>query len=170
MSLLLGQVVKLCHTLTLKKIMSNNSNELSNSLYNQSPDQHDILRQQISESLKKAEAQKNKLKTTERRYSIMSICLGALATFITGQSAVSNDPLIGNWRLNTTVASVLTLGVTIAGGMQKQLAAPDLLSEACECVAKLKALKVETIVSTYDAEQVSEEYQKILSDFSHIDC
>ncbi|MBD2527154.1 hypothetical protein [Nostoc sp. FACHB-133] len=150
--------------------MSNNSNTVSTSLDNQSHHHYDVLRQQIDDSLKKAETQKNKLKTIERRYSIINICLGALATFITGQSAVSNDPLIGNWRINTTVASVLTLGVTIVGSMQKQLAAPDLLSEASECVAKLKALKVETIVSTYDTEQVSEEYQQILSDFSKIDC
>ncbi|MBE9002088.1 hypothetical protein IQ274_28770 [Nostoc sp. LEGE 12447] len=150
--------------------MSDNSNTVSTSLDNQSHHYYDVLRQQINDSLKKAETQKNKLKTIERRYSLINICLGALATFITGQSAVSNYPLIGNWRINTTVASVLTLGVTIVGSMQKQLAAPDLLSEASECVAKLKALKVETIISTYDTEQVSEEYQQILSDFSKIDC
>jgi hypothetical protein len=142
----------------------------SNTLLPNSNDQYAVLRNQIQHSLQKAEAQKNKLKTIDRRYSIINLCLGAVATFIAGQSAVSNDPMIGNWRATTTVASMLTLGATIAGGLQKQLAAPDLLNEVSECVAKLKALKVETVTSTFEVEEVSEEYQQILSDFSKVDC
>lgn len=65
---------------------------------------------------------------------------------------------------------MLTLGATLAAGIQKQIAAPDLLNEASECVAKLKALKVETVTNTYEIEQVSDEYQQILADFSKIDC
>jgi hypothetical protein len=146
--------------------MSNNSNALSND----SDNQFDVLGQQIQDSLKKAEANKNKLKTIEKRYSIINILLSASATFIAGLSAVSNEPLMGNWRTTATVASVLTLGATVVGGIQKQLAAPDLLAETSECVAKLKALKVEIVVGNYDLKQVSEEYQQILSDFSKVDC
>lgn len=58
----------------------------------------------------------------------------------------------------------------IQSSLHKQLAAPDLLAEASECVAKLKALKVETVDSDYDVEQISETYQQILTDFSKVDC
>jgi hypothetical protein len=135
-----------------------------------SDDQCNVLRQQIQDSLQKAEVHKNKLKTIERHYGTINILLGAIATFIAGQAAISNDPLIVNWRTTTAIASVVTLGATVVGGIQKQLADPDVLAEASECVAKLKALKVETIAPTYEIEPVSEEYQQILSDFSKVDC
>lgn len=150
--------------------MSNPSNALPSNSNNPLDDQHDILRQHIQDSLRRAEAQRNRLKTIDRRYSIVTLCLSAVATFIAGQSAVSNDPLVGNWRATTTVASILTLGATISGGIQRQLATPDLLNETSECVAKLKALNVETVVSGYEIEQVSDEYQQILSTFSNVDC
>ncbi|HEY9664576.1 MAG TPA: hypothetical protein V6C65_39550 [Allocoleopsis sp.] len=142
----------------------------ANALLTHTDDECNILRQQIQSSLQRAETHKNKLKTIERRFSIINICLGATATLIAGQSAIADNPLIGNWRTTTTIASVITLSATIVGGIQKQLAAPDFLVEASECVAKLKALKVETISPTYEVEPVSEEYQQILSDFSKVDC
>ncbi|MBD2054485.1 hypothetical protein H6F88_00275 [Oculatella sp. FACHB-28] len=145
------------------------SNQAS-ALLTHSSDDCNILRQQIQTSLQRAETQRNRLKNVERRFGIVNICFGAAATFIAGQSAISDNPLIGNWRATTTVASVITLSSTIIGGVQKQLAAPDLLTEASECVAKLKALKVETISPAYEVEPVSEEYQQILSDFSKVDC
>lgn len=132
--------------------------------------QCEILRQHIQSSLQKAEAQRLKLKAIDRRYSIINLCLGTLATFIAGQSGASNEPLIVDWRTTATVASVLTLSVTIVGGIQKQLAAPDMITEVNECVAKLKALKIETVVPTFEVDQVSEEYQQILSDFTKVDC
>lgn len=132
--------------------------------------QHETLRQQIYASLQKAETQKNKLKTIDRRYSILNICLGALATFIAGQSAVSKDPLIGTWKSTTTVASLLALSATVATGIHKQVASPDVLAETSECVAKLKALKVEIVTPTYSLEAVSAEYRQILANFSQVDC
>ncbi len=135
-----------------------------------STNDYDILQQQIQSSLDKAQAQRNKLRTIDRRYSILGLILGATATFIAGQSAVANDPLIGNWRATATVASVITLGATITSGLQKQLADPDLLVETSECTAKLKALRIEMIAGTFDLEQVSEQYQQVLSEFSNVDC
>jgi hypothetical protein len=142
----------------------------SSELLETNDQQCEILRQHIQASLQKAEAQRVKLKTIDRRYSIINLCLGTLATFIAGQSGVSNEPLIVNWRTTATVASVLSLSVTIVGGIQKQLAAPDMIAEANECVAKLKALKIETVVPNFEVDQVSEEYQQILSNFTKVDC
>lgn len=69
----------------------------------------------------------------------------------------------------TTVASVLTLGATVAAGVQKQIAAPGLIAEVSQCVAQLKALRIETVGSSFELEKVSEEYQKILTEFSQVD-
>ncbi|MDX2241073.1 MAG: hypothetical protein NW224_10355 [Leptolyngbyaceae cyanobacterium bins.302] len=130
---------------------------------------HSDLRQQIDHSLQRASAQKHKLQTIDRKYSIINIVLGAIAAFVAGQSVVADKPLVGNWRVMTTFASVLTLGATVAAGVQKQIASPDLVAEVSQCVAELKALKIETLSPIYELEKVSEEYQKILTEFSKVD-
>ena len=128
------------------------------------------LRQQIQLSLQKSEAQKNRLKSTDRRYTIMNLVLGAIATFIAGESAIAGEPIFGSWRFTATLASVCTLSATIVAGVRKQVASPELLLEASECTAKLKALKIETIPETYELEPVSDAYQHILSEFTRVDC
>ncbi|MEO0758439.1 MAG: hypothetical protein AAFY78_16385 [Cyanobacteria bacterium J06648_16] len=135
----------------------------------QSTDQQDPLRRQIELSLGKAEAHRNRLKSADRRFSITNIVLGAIATFIAGESAIAGEPLMGNWRLTTTVASVCTLGATISASVHKQVVSPDLLIETSECAAKLRALKIETLSSTYPIEAVRDEYQHILSEFSRVE-
>ncbi|MBE9100259.1 hypothetical protein [Vacuolonema iberomarrocanum] len=129
-----------------------------NTLPNASVDEHRLLKQQIHLSLQKAEAQKSRLKSTDRRYTIMNLVLGAIATFIAGESAIAGEPILGSWRFTATLASVCTLSATIVAGVHKQVASPDLLLEASECAAKLKALKIETIPETYELEPVSDAY------------
>lgn len=132
--------------------------------------QHSDLRKQIQTSLHKAETQKNKLKKTDRRYSVTNLILGAVATFIAGESAIANEPLMGNWRFTTTVASLCTLSATVVAGVHKQVAPTDLIIESSECAAKLKALRIETIPAVYELEEVSSAYQDLLSEFSRVDC
>ncbi|MGD1941741.1 MAG: hypothetical protein ACFB0G_10550 [Leptolyngbyaceae cyanobacterium] len=132
--------------------------------------EHTVLRQQIQQSLQKVEAQKQRLKSTDRRYTIINIVLGVVATFIAGESAVTGEPFLGNWRLTTMVASVCTLSATAITGIQKQIASPEQLLETSECAAKLKALKVETISANYELEPVSDIYQGIISEFPGVDC
>ncbi|EKQ71263.1 hypothetical protein OsccyDRAFT_0122 [Leptolyngbyaceae cyanobacterium JSC-12] len=146
--------------------MSTDSSMMPNNSY----DEYSGLRQQIDNSLQRAEAQRNNLKKIDRRYSIFNIILGAIATFIAGQSVVSDQAPMGTWRNMTTISSLFALGATVASGLHKQLASPDLLAEASQCVAKLKALKVETVASTFELEKVCEAYQQILTEFSKIDC
>lgn len=131
--------------------------------------QSEILRQQIYSSLDKAQAHRNNLKRANTRYSIVNILLSAAATFIAGQAAVTGNP-INSWRFTCMIASGYALGATVTAGLQKQLADPDLLTEASECVGKLKSLKIETIAPTYDLQEVSDKYEQILSEFSSIDC
>jgi hypothetical protein len=133
-------------------------------------EQYNVLRQQIDNSLQKANAHKERLKRANSRYSIFNILLSALATFVAGQAAVVGGALAGGWRITCAVASGFALGATIVAGVQKQVADPDLLAEASECVGKLRALKIDTLAPTYDLEGARKKYQQILSDFSKIEC
>lgn len=112
---------------------------------NQPSDQHSRMRAQIKLSLQKVRSQKDKLLRTDRRFSIASLLLGAVATFIAGQSAIADEPMLGNWRFTTTIASLCTLGATISTGVHKQVVPTDLLVETSECTAQLKVLSIETI-------------------------
>ena len=132
-------------------------------------DSHSLLRQQIKLSFQKATAQKNKLIRTDRRFSIANLVLSAVATFIAGESAIAGEPIMGNWRVTTTVASLCTLGATVTAGIHKQVAPTDLLIESSECAAKLKALSIETIPVMYEVADVSEAYRQLLSEFSRVD-
>ena len=128
-----------------------------------------VLRQQIASSLERSRNQRNKLKNTDKRFSIASLVLGAIATFIAGQSAIAGKPITGNWRITTTIASVCTLGATVATGIHKQVVPTDLLVEASECTAQLKVLVIETAADTYDVETARATYQRIIAEFSNLD-
>jgi hypothetical protein len=43
------------------------------------------------------------------------------------------------------------------------------VAEVGQCVAQLKALKIETLSAYYELEAVSDAYQKILTEFSRVD-
>ncbi|MEL6351643.1 MAG: hypothetical protein AAFR58_07755 [Cyanobacteria bacterium J06627_28] len=128
------------------------------------------LRQQINLSLDKAQARKHQLMRADRRFSIASLVLGAAATFIAGESAIAGEPMIGNWRFTTTIASLCTLGATVTTGIHKQIVPTDLIVETSECAAQLRVLKIETIPAVYDVETVTDDYQRLISEFARVDC
>lgn len=126
--------------------------------------QSDLLREQIFSSLEKAQVQKTALKRTNSRYTTANIIFGVLATLLTGTAGTIGNA--ENWKPICLLAAFCSGGAVVTAKMQTT----EQLTEASECVGKLKALKVETIIPTYDFEQVSEQYQQILSEFSTIDC
>jgi hypothetical protein len=128
------------------------------------------LDQQIQASLQKASLHKNRLKAASVRYTVASLVLSALATFFAGLSSLSGNPLIvDDWRITCAVASVFTLAATIVAGVQSQLAKPDLLTQASECVGKLRALMTDTLSPTCDWADVRKKYQQVLIDYSGVD-
>ena len=136
---------------------------------NQSLNQHSRLREQIKLSLQKVRSQRDKLTRTDRRFSIASILLGAVATFIAGESAIAGEPALGNWRFTTTIASLCTLSATVAAGVHKQVVPTELIIETSECTAQLKVLSIETIPAVYDVEAVTDSYQRLIAEFSRVD-
>lgn len=137
-----------------------------NSLPDGSSNPYSELRQQIQFSLRTARTQKTQLISAGHRYGMASLILSAAVTLITGGSALTGDPLLGNWRLTTSAVSACALGAAIAVGLHNQTASPERLLESSECVAKLQNLKIETIPENYDLEAVSEVYQHILTEFA----
>ena len=126
--------------------------------------------QQIQASLQKASAFRNRLKTSSVRYTITGLVLSALATFFAGLSSLVGKPIVVNdWRITCAIAAVFTLGATIVAGVQSQLAKPDLLTQASECVGKLRALMTDTLSPSCDWEEVRKKYQQVLIDYSGVD-
>ncbi|NJL23178.1 MAG: hypothetical protein HC895_23920 [Leptolyngbyaceae cyanobacterium SM1_3_5] len=126
--------------------------------------QLDTLRELISSSLEKAQVQKNVLKRKNDRYATASIILSVLATLLAGSAGIFGKA--ENWRATCLFAAICSAGVTVTTKLQTA----EQLTEASECVGQLKALRIETVLPTYDLEKVSEKYQQILTEFSTVDC
>lgn len=76
---------------------------------------------------------------------------------------------MNDWRITCAIASVCTLSATIVASVQSQLAKPDLLTQASECVGKLCALMADTLSPTCDWGDVRKKYQQVLIDYSRVD-
>ena len=127
------------------------------------------LDQQIQTSFQKATTQRKKLETNASRYTITGIILSALATFVAGVPSLLGQPIIGDWRLTCAVVALITLAATIVTSVQNQVAKPDILTEASECVGRLRALLIELQSQDVDYAQVRKQYQSVLIDFAGIE-
>jgi hypothetical protein len=121
--------------------------------------QPDVLQEQIGSSLEKAQVQKNTLKRNNSRYSTANIVLGAIAAVLAGTAGTVGKA--DTWKPICLFAAVCSVGAMVTAKLQTA----DQLTEISEGVGQLKALRLETIVPTYDSKQVSEKYQQILIAF-----
>ncbi len=126
--------------------------------------------QQIQASLQKASAHRERLKSATARYSLAGIISSAVATFFAGLSSLSGRPIVANdWRITCAIAAVFTLAATIVGGAQNQLVKPEMLTQASECVGKLRALMADTLSPACDWAEARKKYQQVLIDYSGVD-
>ena len=121
--------------------------------------QPDVLREQIDRSLEKAQAQKTVLKRNNSRYSTTNIILGAIAAVLAGTAGTVGKA--DTWKPICLFAATCSVGATITAKLQTA----DQLTDISEGVGQLKALRFETISSTYDSKQASDKYQQILLAF-----
>ncbi len=131
-----------------------------------SPDlarQLDVMREQISSSLEKAQTQKHLLKRNSTRYTTANIIFSAIAGVLAGTAGTVGKA--ADWKPICLLSAACSVGATITAKLQTA----EQLTEASECVGQLKALRIETIVPTCDLEHISEKYKQILSAFSTID-
>jgi len=125
------------------------------------------LEQQIQASFQKVTAQRKKLETNSSRFTITGIILSALATFVAGVPSLIGQPVIASsWRITCMAAALITLAATIVTSVQNQVAKPDMLTEASECVGRLRALLIELQSQDVDYAQVRKQYQSVLIDFA----
>jgi hypothetical protein len=97
--------------------------------------QSNPIGQQIQTSLQKASSYRERLRSAMTRYSLAAIVLSALATFFAGFSSLSGNPVVANdWQITCSVAAICTLAATIVGSVQSQLAKPESMTQASECV------------------------------------
>ena len=127
------------------------------------------LEQQIQASFQKANSQRKKLETKASRYIVAGIILSALATFVAGVPSLLGEPIIGEWRLTCMIAALITLVTTIVTSVQNQVAKPEILAKASECVGRLRALLIEMQAPDIDYDQVRKQYQAVLVDFSEVE-
>jgi hypothetical protein len=128
------------------------------------------LKQQIEDSLKKARAYRDKLKRAAFVSTVLNIILSALATFVAGLAGIKGIKVTGDWPNTCRLAAGFALGATVVAGLQRQLADPGLLARAGECVGKLKSLRAQTLLSNYDPEKLTIEYQEIFEAYPDVDC
>ena len=64
------------------------------------------------------------------------------------------------------MVALIALAATIVTSVQNQVAKPDILTEASECVGRLRALLIELQSQDVDYAQVRIQYQSVLIDFA----
>lgn len=128
--------------------------------------QLDAMREQIFSSPKKAQAQRDTLRRNNARYMTVTIILAALAALLANmaetiaRSARYANGNAQNWKITCLFAAVCSVGVTVTAKLQTA----EQLTKASECVEQ-KALRFETMIPTYDLQQVSAKHQQILSEY-----
>jgi hypothetical protein len=128
------------------------------------------LDQLIQASLTTASAHRRRLTRLHVRCTIAGMLLGAMATFFAGLSSLTNRPLVNDdWRVTCTIAAALTLLGTVVGGAQSLLARPDQLSQASECIGKLRAMLADATSALPNWDEVRKKYQQLLIDYADIE-
>ena len=128
------------------------------------------LDQRIQTSLKTACAHRLRLTALHVRCTIAGLVLGALASFFAGLSSLTGRPIVvDDWRITCAIAAVLTLAATIVSGIQSLLVRPDQLTQASECIGKLRALMADASAPAPNLEDVRRKYQQLLIDYPGID-
>ena len=137
------------------------------------PDHPTDLRQLIQESVRKASAQQARLRRLSTRATILNILLSSLSTLVAGQAALLGRPMGGEgdaaWRLVCALAAGLALGATVVASLQMQLVKPELLTEVSTCLARLRALQIDTLATDYDVAEARTRYSQILTEFPRVE-
>lgn len=128
------------------------------------------LDQLIQASLKNAYTQRARLTALHVRYTVSSVVFGAMATFFAGISSLTDEPVVaGDWRVTCAIAAALTMVATVVAGIQGLIVRPDQLTQASECVGKLRALLADATAEAADFEAVRRKYQQLLIDYAGVD-
>ena len=137
----------------------------------ESEQNHDALTRRIRRSLEKAERHSSRLRNTNTRLLIFSVFNSGVSTLVTGVTA-AQGPVVGEgipgWRMACIVGAVFGFATTVSVGLNQQLKLGERLSEANQCLGRLKFLDVAMDTGSRTWAEISEEYEEILRTYPNI--
>jgi hypothetical protein len=125
----------------------------------------DALREEIKNSLEKAQVQRSAIKRHNSNYATLNIVFSAIAALLAGTAGILGTQG-GLWKETCLFSAAFSAAAMAAAKTQMT----EQMTDTSECVGQLKALKVETLVANCDWDQVSEKYHHIHSELVSIDC
>lgn len=126
---------------------------------------HEALARRVRQSLEKAELTASRIRTTNTRLLVLGVFNSGVSTLVTGVTA-AQGPIVGEgipgWRLACAVGAVFGFATTVSVGLNQQLKLGERLSEANQCLGRLKFLDVAMETGSRSWAEISEEYEEIL--------
>lgn len=137
----------------------------------ESQQNHDALARRIRQSLEKVEQHASRLKGTNTRLLVFGVFNSGVSTLVTGVTA-AGGPVVGEgipgWRMACIVGAVFGFATTVSVGLNQQLKLGERLSEANQCLGRLKFLDVAMDTGSRTWTEISEEYEEILRTYPNI--
>ena len=137
----------------------------------ESENKHEALARRVRASLDKARRHASRLKTMSTRLLILGVVNSGVSTLITGVTA-AGGPIVGEgipgWRLACIAGAVFGFATTVSVGLNQQLRFGDRLSEANECLGRLKFLDVAIDTGSRSWDEISKEYESILKTYPNV--
>ncbi len=124
--------------------------------------QAETLHQQVEASFRKVTARQRRLRGRQRRYSVAQTALSGVTGLTAGVPVAAGAIPGGDWRILCTLVAVAAFAATIVGVLQQGSHDSEELSQAAECLGKLRELRVE--LSTEGARpELQLRYRQILA-------
>lgn len=131
-------------------------------------DQRETLGVEIGRSLARVGERVSRLQTAHTLLNLLAVIGGLVSTLLAGGSAANGAPLLGvgnaGWGLTCALAALLTLGGTLAGGIDQQFRVGETLGQARACMGRLRALEVALSTGSVQPAAVAERYTDLLAD------
>jgi hypothetical protein len=141
--------------------------------------------QRIRTSLEAAKARTRRFRRLNSTAIFVSIIFGALAAFLAGAAAIkagqiaadaqgqliyadSMNVLGGSYSAVCGAAAILSLLATISSGLQKGLDLPGKEGKSRSCMARLLALELAASAKRQSAEQIDEEYGRVVGEYPEL--
>jgi hypothetical protein len=126
---------------------------------------HDALVRRIRSSLQRTQHRVSRLRTTNTRLLILGVVTSGVSTLITGVTA-AQGPVVGEgipgWRLACAAGAIFGFATTVSVGLSQRLNLGERLSEANQCLGRLKFLDVAIDTGSRTWGEIAEEYEEIV--------
>lgn len=129
--------------------------------------QRDDLVGVVRDSLRRAELHCAKFRPWDTRLSVISIICGAIATVLAGGAVAGGKPTLdalGGWKVLCSVVAVLTASATASSSLHKSLRVSDRVTNAEQCIARLRALEASLVASNLAPDEALKTFQRISED------